>query len=120
MRPLIVSSKEFRVTFLYGLGQSWCLVDAGGLVTVEQNELGDDVASGLLIVVLLVDEVEAMEGVGDTTFFVDFGGYKKALILRNDDIVETRSYSSMRLTKSSSHVIDISASRSSLSSWWVS
>lgn len=80
---------------------------------MEQNELGDDMASGLLIVVLWVDGVEAMEGGGDTTFFVDFGGNKKALILRDDDIVEPRSYSSIRLAKSSSDVIDTRASRSS-------
>lgn len=81
---------------------------------MEENELGDDVASGLLIVVLFVDEVEAMEGGGDTTFFVDLDGNKKALILRDDDGVEARSYSSMRLAKSSSDVIDTRASRSSL------
>lgn len=39
---------------------------------MEQNELGDDMASGLLIVVLWVDGVEAMEGGGDTTFFCGF------------------------------------------------
>lgn len=82
---------------------------------MEQNELNDDVASGLLIVVLLVDEVEAIEGGGDTTFFVDLGGNKKTLILRHDG-VEARSYSSMRLAKSSSDVIDTRASRSSLGS----
>lgn len=80
---------------------------------MEQNELGDDVASGLLIVVLLVDKVESMEGGGETTFFVDLGGNKKALILRNDDGVEAPSYSSIRFDKSSSDVIDTRASRSS-------
>lgn len=45
----------------------------------------------------------------------DFGGFKKALIFNGDE-EETRSYSSIRFARSSSEVIETSASRSSIGS----
>lgn len=50
---------------------------------------------------------------GMETFLGDFGGERKALILSD----ETRSYSSMRLARSSSEVMETRASRSSEGNW---
>lgn len=63
---------------------------------------------------VVVDGEEAVELVGEDFFCSE----RNALILRFDDdcSLPTRSYSSMRLTRSSSDVIDTSASKSSVGS----
>lgn len=49
----------------------------------------------------------------EETLFNDFGGERKALIFKAEEGDATRSYSSMRLTRSSSEVIETRTSRSS-------
>ena len=56
-------------------------------------------------------DAAAIEGGGEI-FLADFGGDRKALIFG----AESRSYSSMRLARSSSEVIETNASRSSVGS----
>lgn len=62
----------------------------------------------------LEDEPAAAEEGGGESFLADLGSERKALILRGGE--EARSYSSMRLERSSSEVIDTKASRSSVGS----
>lgn len=60
---------------------------------------------------------EEAVGGGETLFMV-LGAERKALILKDDDgTTAARSYSSMRLARSSSEVIDTKASRSSVGNW---
>lgn len=58
-------------------------------------------------------EEEADDGGGEI-FLMDLGGERKALIFRDAGGDATRSYSSMRLARSSSEVTDTKASRSSV------
>lgn len=60
----------------------------------------------------VVDDGKANGG-GDAVDFTDLGGLRKTLIFTEE---ETRSYSSIRFARSSSHVMDTSASRSSVGS----
>lgn len=63
------------------------------------------------------DEDDDDDEGGQTDFLVDFGGDKKALIFKEDGGDARRSYSSTRLARSSSEVIETSASRSSVGNW---
>ena len=69
-----------------------------------------------------MDEVDDFEGEadeeeGEIGFLVDFGSERKALIFKEDGGDATRSYSSMIFARSSSEVIETSASRSSVGNW---
>lgn len=65
------------------------------------------------------EEEEREEGGGEMFLVYNFGGERNALILKlNDEGGEAaRSYSSMRLARSSSEVMETRASRSSLGNW---
>ncbi|ANM64515.1 hypothetical protein AT3G26512 [Arabidopsis thaliana] len=77
-----------------------------GLDEVEEVVEDDDV---------VVDDGNANGGGDFLDPAADFGGFKKTLIFIGDE-EETRSYSSIRFTRSSSEVIETSASRSSVGS----
>lgn len=64
------------------------------------------------------DEADDEEEV-EIGFLVDLGSERNALIFKEDGgvAVATRSYSSMRFARSSSEVIETSASRSSVGNW---
>lgn len=71
-----------------------------------------------------VDEDDDFEDEADDEeveigFLVDLGSERNALIFKEDGgvAVATRSYSSMRFARSSSEVIETSASRSSVGNW---
>lgn len=82
---------------------------------VEQiDDFGEVLAS---LVVVLEEDEDASEGVGDSFLLaVCLGAESKALTLREVDgeAEAARSYSSMRLARSSSEVIETKASMSSL------
>lgn len=62
-------------------------------------------------------EVGNANGGGEIVGFLDCGGFKKTLIFVGDEEEEeTMSYSSIRFLRSSSEVIETSASRSSFGS----
>lgn len=62
-------------------------------------------------------EDEADDEGGETSFLVDLRGERKALIFIEEGGDATRSYSSMRFARSSSEVIETSASKSSVGNW---
>ena len=62
-------------------------------------------------------EEEADDEGGEIGFLVDLGSERKALIFKEDGGDATRLYSSRRLARSSSEVIETRASRSSVGNW---
>lgn len=93
-----------------------CLPTDVGHLGGKEEANGD---FGDVVSLLLEEAEEAVEGGGDD-FLVDLGAERKALILTDVGsaaAAAARSYSSMRLARSSSDVIETNASKSSDGNW---